>query len=551
MTSNFNKSFLKWILIIGLLPVAPGALVAIGSASPLLLALIFLFLAYKFIPGFRPFSALFCALGSVLRGVGYVVVMPFAFLAGLIPFGGRGARFMAFHERFGLIGSGQKGLLVDGHKLRLSEKASFESVITVGGMGRGKSSTFVIPNLLILDGPSFVVSDTSGEIYEKTSGDLARRGYQIKVLNLMDLAASDQYNPLARLTSFTDLSQAAGVLVRAAYPHPSAEQQFWNAGAEKLIRVFVNCLHNLGNPTTLNLPNVRHLIANFDTHLAPAGQLSKIDRFVLNATQNDLATFTDYQALCHGNAKTLSSMVTTADVALSPLGDPALTQLLAGNSLDFADLRTHKTALFVLVRQQQMSHYLFLLNLFYTDLFDSLLKSTANTPAFPGKVGPGFPSGKASQKLRPVYLLLDEFGHLQIPNFQVFATTARKYRVGFWIFLQSLAQLESRYGRDDAKTILEGLQTEIYLPGIGYDTAQWLERRMGQSQNGKQQRPLMTADEIIRMKDNRALMLHSNKRPVKLKTRPYFKQGGMARRSRQAPTPLPSVPAGQTSLVRF
>lgn len=530
MSWNFNKGFLKWILIIGLIPVVPGLIVSIGSASPLLLLIILLFLAYKFIPGFRPFSMTFSAIGTVLRGIGYAIALPFAFLAGRIPIGQRGARFMPFYERFGLIGVGEKGFLVDGHRLRLSEKASFESIITVGGMGRGKSSTFVIPNLLTLDGPSFVVADTSGEIYDRTSGDLARRGYQIKVLNLMDMTASDQYNPLARLKTFTELSQAAGILIRAAYPNPSPEQQFWNAGAEKLIRVFVNCLHNLGHPDHINLPNIRHLIANFDNHLTPAGQLSKIDRFVLGATQNDPATFTDYQALANGNAKTISSMVTTADVALSPLGDPDLSRLLAGNSIDFGELRRRKTVLYILVKQQQMSHYLFLLNLFYTDLFDSLLNSTTNID-------------------RPVYLLLDEFGHLQIPNFQVFATTARKYRVGFWIFLQSLAQLESRYGRDDAKTILEGLQTEIYLPGIGYDTAQWLERRMGQAQNGKQQKPLMTADEIIRMKDKHALMLHSNKRPVKLKTKPYFKQGGMARKSKRPPAALPTIPPGQSPLV--
>ncbi|MBB4302844.1 type IV secretory pathway TraG/TraD family ATPase VirD4 [Rhodobium orientis] len=195
----------------------------------------------------------------------------------------------------------------------------------------------------------------------------------------MDLSASDRYNPFARLTNFIDLSQAAGILIRAAYPNPSAEQQFWNAGAEKLIRVFVNCLHNLGNPDHINLPNVRHLVANFDTHLTAAGQLSKIDRFVLSATQNDPATFTDYQTLANGNAKTISSTVTTADVALSPLGDPALTRLLAGSTLDFTGLRTQKTALFILVRQQQTTHYLFLLNLFYADLFDSLLQPTASS----------------------------------------------------------------------------------------------------------------------------------------------------------------------------
>ncbi|MBB4302843.1 hypothetical protein GGD81_001879 [Rhodobium orientis] len=78
------------------------------------MVLILLFLGYKFIPGFKPFSALLGAIGTLLRGLGYTVALPFAFLAGLIPFGQRGARFMAFHERFGLIGGRKKGLLIDG-----------------------------------------------------------------------------------------------------------------------------------------------------------------------------------------------------------------------------------------------------------------------------------------------------------------------------------------------------------------------------------------------------------------------------------------------------
>ena len=194
----------------------------------------------------------------------------------------------------------------------------------------------------------------------------------------------------------------------------------------------------------------------------------RLDQFVLNNTQTDPSTFTDYQAIANGNPKTISSILTTADVALSPLGDPAVANLLADNTIDFADLRQRKTIIYVMVRQQQLGHYQFLLNLFYTDLINSLLNSL-------------------SQIDRPVYLLLDEFGHLQIPGFDVFSTTARKYKVGFWIFLQSLAQLETRYGRDGAKIITDGLQTEIYLPGVDLGTAHTLEQRLGQlsTANGK------------------------------------------------------------------
>jgi len=515
---KFNKWFFIVIVVIALIPILPGIIPALGAIAPILVVLVFFGVAYKFWPGFRPIGWLADILSGIVSGFATAI----GFLFGAIPLPGQSnARFMNSFDRWGLIGKGQSGLLIDGHKNRLSEKASFESVLTVGGMGRGKTSTFLIPNLLTATNASYVVTDTSGEIFDRTSGDLVSKGYQIKVLNLMDLSRSDKYNPLAKALNYTDLSLLAGTLIRSAYPNASSDQQFWNAGAEKLIRIFVNCLANHGDPAFQNLANVRHLIANFDTHHSPPGKLSRMDNFVLNNTQNDPSTFADYQAISNGNPKTIASILTTADVALAPLGDPALANLLSANTIDFTDLRNRKTIIYVLVRQQQLTHYQFLLNLFYTDLINSLLSSLANID-------------------RPVYLLLDEFGHLQIPQFDIFSTTARKYRVGFWIFLQSLAQLEARYGRDIARIILDGLQTEIYLPGADLATARSIEQRLGTlaSANGKSSKPLMNADQIIRMKDNRALLLHSNKRPMLMKTRPYFKIGNYVRKSKQAPYQL-------------
>ncbi len=179
-----------------------------------------------------------------------------------------------------------------------------------------------------------------------------------------------------------------------------------------------------------------------------------------------------------------------------------------------------------MVNQTQMELYAFLLNLFYTDLFQHLLKDQHN---------PG----------RPVWLFLDEFGHLQIPGFEVFATTARKYKVDFALFLQSMAQLDARYGVMKAKVIAESLGTEIYLPGMALDTARNLEARLGTRKAG----PLMPANEIIRMEDDQALMLHSNALPVMQTTRRYYQRGRLNRRSKIVPASLPATPNGASALI--
>lgn len=525
-TSQFNKTLVKVIVVLALLPLVPAILGAVIAASPLLIVLLALGVGGWLLPGFwRGLSGLIGALAALAQGV-------FGFLFGRLDFSRRSARFMGPIERLGLLGPGRDGLLVDGHYLRISEKTSFQSMLTVGGMGTGKSSTFVLPNLFRLDGCSFVISDTSGEIYRQTSGDLARRGYDVRVLNLMEPARSETYNPLERANSFTQVAQAAEIAVRSAFPS-NGQDAFWNAGAEKIIRIFIQCLKNLNDPTTENLANVKYLIGSFDSHLTPPGQTSAIDRFVLGATQNDPTTYNDYRAFLNGNQKAMTSFLTTADTALSAIGNPDIASLTATNSIDFTALKRRKTALYVLVRQQDMAYFRFLLNLFYTDLFSSLMTSL-------------------NPRDLPVYLLLDEFGHLTIPNFDVFATTARKYRVGFWIFLQSLAQLESRYGRHEAETILDGLGTEIYLPGVNLDTARRLEARLGRHRPSKgQSTPLLSADEIIRMENDEALMLHSNRRPIKLTTRPFYKQAAMRRAAKRPPVATPQRSSQPVQLVRL
>ncbi|WP_417449575.1 type IV secretory system conjugative DNA transfer family protein [Kordiimonas sp.] len=448
------------------------------------------------------------------------------------------ATFMGFFERFRFFGGSHKGFLVDGHKKRLNERLSFQSLIAVGGMGMGKSSIFVMPNLFTLDDCSIVVSDSSGEIYEQTSGYLASKGYDIKVFNLMQPERSELYNPLAGDLGYMELAQAANLIVRSALDG-GGEQSFWNAGAEKIIRILIQCLRNRNEPEYCNLANLLYLLNNFDAHVAECG--GRLDRFVVESTLTDPATYADYKGFVNaGNEKTVLSFLSTATTALSAVGNPDIARLTSQSSFAFSDLRKRKTALYVLARQQDLRFYSFLLNLFYTELFNELLSE--RNPAH-----------------LPIYCLLDEFGHLTIPNFDIVASTARKYRIAIWSFIQSMSQMESRYGELGAKTIQDSFGTHIYLPGVGLDTAKALERRLGKVQIPMEQggeaiyraENLMEESEIIQMQGHEALLIHANQKPVKLQTRPFYEQAGMVRKSKMEPYPLLRQTSNDAALIRF
>jgi len=534
---KFNRFFFQAVVILALIPFVPAILAAVMAISPILLVVGMFFGLAALRPfrrmGSRLFGGLTNMVGGLFKATGSGLYEGAAWM-----FRGRSrsGRFMGFFERRITLRFGQKGMLVDGRAARLSQKSTYESIVIQGGVGRGKSSIFVMPNLLNLPSsrpskqPSFVISDTSGEIYQNTAGYLKRQGYTIKVLNLMEPGRSEKYNPLANAGSPQAIAEMAKMLVSASGQRHGgkASDPFWEQAAEKLIRIMAQCLHNQPDPTLRNLANLRHLITSFDAHITPKGSLGKIDQFVLSACKNDPGTFASYQAFVNGNLKAIQSILMSADVALDPVATPEMAILTSSNSISFDELRQDRVALYIIVNQTQMPLYAFLLNLFYADLFRHLLRNHQN---------PG----------RPVWLFLDEFGHLEIPNFEIYATTARKYDVAFALFLQSAAQLESRYGAVNARTMLEAIGTEIYLPGMALDTARNLEARLGRTTK----KSLMAASDIIRMKRRQALMLNSNRLPIMLRTRRYFERFDLNRRSKIAPPDFPIGNAGPPKLIKL
>ena len=61
---------------------------------------------------------------------------------------------------------------MNGKASRISQANSFMHSIIVANTGRGKTSSFVIPNIFTLDNCSILVTDLSGDLFEKTSGKM-------------------------------------------------------------------------------------------------------------------------------------------------------------------------------------------------------------------------------------------------------------------------------------------------------------------------------------------------------------------------------------------
>jgi type IV secretion system protein VirD4 len=434
------------------------------------------------------------------------------------------ARFLDSKEERELLAPAHKGLLLDGEKARLSPEDSFRNLAVVATTGAGKTSSFILPNLLTLDNCSIVATDPSGTLYERTSGDLKRRGYDVLRLDPVNLASSIGYNPLARATTFPEMQEIAHILIRT--PNAGAKvDPFWVSGAEEITSIFIKCLKNHPDADRYaNLANLQYLLNSFGTGEA-------LLPFVAASAPDD-ATYHAFKGFISQSEKTMQGIVSQAKSALTMLSDPDVARLTARSSFDFERLRRRKTALFLVFPQNRVSYYALLANLFYTQLFHYCLDDQAYRA-----------------DALPIYFLLDEFGHLTIPDFPAIITTTRARRISLSIVLQSVSQLEERYGRQGAHTILNGgVASRLFFSGMDIDTASMLAKTIGDTTfervdargNTRAERePLMTPAALRAMPDDQVLYLFANKRPALVSVKPYFERAEFARRTKTPPIASP------------
>lgn len=435
------------------------------------------------------------------------------------------SRFLRWWEQRRFMHSAKKGLLIDGRSRRLSENDSFQHLALISPTGGGKTTSYIVPNLLTLDDCSTIVTDPSGELYESTSGYLARKGFTIRVLNLQEPSLGFGYNPVAKANTFTEIDKLANILIRSSNPVTRPGDDVWYSQPAALISVFIRCLKNTARPEWMNLHNVLHLIQNWDA--SSESPKSVIRNFVARYANDDQAILNQFKGFTAGNPKMLASFITMAADALKLLNNPEIAMMMARDEFGFDQLRSEKTVVYLIVPETDADHYRFILNTFWSQFFDAQKNPRYKSEGF------------------PVYALMDEFGHSRIPDFATISTTIRKYRVSLSIILQSVAQLREQYGVNDANTILSGgMRSKLFYSGLDLDTSQMVEQILGRKRielraGSHREENLMGADRIRRLWDDEALYIAANEEPVLLRKTPFYRTSRFKRKTKFEPLSLP------------
>ena len=203
---------------------------------------------------------------------------------------------------------------------------------------------------------------------------MENKGYEVRVLDLINMHRSHCYNPFVYLRNDNDVQRLVTNLFKATTPKGSQSQDpFWDTAASMLLLALVFYLKYEAPPDEQNFPMVMELLRagevreDDDSYVSPLDEL--FDRLeMVNPEHIALKYYRDYHS---GSAKTLKSIQITLAARLEKFNLESLAGLTATDELNLPSLGEKKVALFALIPDNDTS-FNFLVSILYTQLFQQL-----------------------------------------------------------------------------------------------------------------------------------------------------------------------------------
>lgn len=405
-----------------------------------------------------------------------------------------------------------------------------------GASGSGKSTAFVIPNLLT-DTASAVVLDPKGELFRLTAKQRRRMGQQIVVIDPFHLATkkSDCFNPLTlgkhdpRTLVDNARRLAASLVVKA----PQEKEPFWNSAATVLLQTVIAFLMSEAKPGESHLNRLRDLTCNPKVMRELLDYLAQSD--ACEGVLRRLAgTVKWYQG------QTESSIYSVANTHLEFLDSLPVAEILARSSFDPWQLVRGKMSVYILLPIDRLHEMRGLQRILVTSLINLV-----------------FEAGES--RSRRVRFYLDEAAslgeeHAALSNALVFG---RSFGIRLLFSYQSAAQVEQCFPESKAHDF-RATVASVFCGVYDYETAKQVSQYIGQTtvQGTSTQtstsygtsnnegvrdnswgtnrstsqsttysevaRALIQPEEILQLPPNLAIALLPNIRPILLEKRPYY-----------------------------
>jgi type IV secretion system protein VirD4 len=386
------------------------------------------------------------------------------------------------------------------------------NVMVVGGSGSGKTRFYAKPNVMQAN-TSFVILDPKGEILRDTGNLLKAKGYEIKVLDLINMYLSNCYNPFAYLKDDKDVLKLVTNLIRNTTPKGSnTNDPFWERSETALLEALILYLLYEAPKEEQNFPMVMEMIAaaevreDDETYQSPLDEL--FERLAMRESEN--LAVKQYNIFKLAAGKTAKSILISLGVRLEKFNLSTIAGITTVDEMELPSIGEKKTALFAVIPDNDSS-FNFIVGMLYTQLFQQLYYLADHI--------------HGGRLPLHVHFVMDEFSNVALPDeFDKLLSTMRSREISVSIILQNLAQLKALF-KDSWESIVGNCDEFLYLGGNEQSTHKYISELLGKEtidmntygqskgRNGSYStnyqlsgRELLTPDEV-RMLDNRYALL--------------------------------------------
>ena len=394
------------------------------------------------------------------------------------------------------------------------------NILVVGGSGAGKSRGFALPNIMQCC-CSMVITDPKAELLRKTGGLLEKKGYEVRVFDLINPDTSFCYNPFEYVHDDKDVLRLISNLIQNTTPKGSqSSDPFWEKSETALLQALMLYLLHEAPPEEQNFAMIMEMLGSAQVKEEDEDYESPLDILFdrLEMRDPDSIAVKQYHIYKQAAGKTAKSILISVGVRLAAFNLPQIAKLTNTDELDLSSMGERKVALFCCIPDADTSLN-YLVGMIYSQLFQTLyyIADRVHGGALPV----------------PVNCIMDEFPNVSLPNeFEKILATCRSRSIYCSIIIQNMSQLKALF-KDSWESLVGNCDEFLYLGGNEKETHKYVSELLGKetidtntygqtkgksgsySTNFQQSgRELLQPDEVRMLDNQNALLFIRGERPI-------------------------------------
>lgn len=394
------------------------------------------------------------------------------------------------------------------------------NILVVGGSGAGKSRGFALPNIMQCC-CSMVITDPKAELLRKTGGLLEKKGYEVRVFDLINPDTSFCYNPFEYVHDDKDVLRLISNLIQNTTPKGSqSSDPFWEKSETALLQALMLYLLHEAPPEEQNFAIIMEMLGSAQVKEEDEDYESPLDILFdrLEMRDPDSIAVKQYHIYKQAAGKTAKSILISVGVRLAAFNLPQIAKLTNTDELDLSSMGERKVALFCCIPDADTSLN-YLVGMIYSQLFQTLyyMADRVHGGALPV----------------PVNCIMDEFPNVSLPNeFEKILATCRSRSIYCSIIIQNMSQLKALF-KDSWESLVGNCDEFLYLGGNEKETHKYVSELLGKetidtntygqtkgksgsySTNFQQSgRELLQPDEVRMLDNQNALLFIRGERPI-------------------------------------